>query len=76
MTEKTSNADEIRKDAAGQFAPNQGDRKASGVASAKPTVITDTEDATAAKNPGQKKGPGDWDVNYDERHTENPHSDH
>lgn len=76
MADNSSDASKIRKDAEGQFAPNQGDRKASGVASAKPTVITGTEDATAAKNPGQKKGPGDWDVNYDERDTENPHSDH
>lgn len=76
MTDKTEKAAEIRKDAAGQFAPSQGDRKASGVASAKPTVITGQEDATAAKNPGQKKGPGDWDINFDERDTENPESDH
>ncbi|WP_137157594.1 hypothetical protein [Rhizobium sp. FKL33] len=76
MTEDSSDTTKIRKDAEGQFAPSQADRKSSGVASAKPTVITGTEDATAAKNPGQKKGPGDWDVNYDERDTENPEPDH
>lgn len=34
----------------GQFAPSQADRKASGVLSAKPTVITGTEDATSARD--------------------------
>ncbi|MDH6268909.1 hypothetical protein M2360_004328 [Rhizobium sp. SG_E_25_P2] len=76
MSDDRQAKDRIRKDAEGQFAPNQGDRKASGVASAKPTVITGQEDATDAKNPGQKKGPGDWDINYDERDTDKPHSDH
>jgi hypothetical protein len=72
MTETDKDIRKIRKDADGQFAPSQADRKATGVASAKPTVITGQEDATDAKNPGQKKGPDDWDVNYDERDTPNP----
>ncbi len=55
MADNSSDASKIRKDAEGQFAPNQGDRKASGVASAKPTVITGTEDATAAKNPARRR---------------------
>ncbi|MBY5363892.1 hypothetical protein HFO98_10860 [Rhizobium leguminosarum] len=54
------------KDAAGQFAKSRADRKSSGVASAKPTVITGSEDATANKNPpGRKKLEKDWDINYD-----------
>lgn len=54
------------KDAAGQFAKSRADRKASGVASAKPTVITGSEDATVNKHPpGKKKPEKDWDVNYD-----------
>jgi hypothetical protein len=53
------------KDAAGQFAKSQADRKSSGVASAKPTVITGSEDATVNKNPGKKKPEKDWDINYD-----------
>lgn len=53
MTEKSK----IEADAVGQFAPSQGDRKASGVASAKPTVVTGSEDATAHKIPPVQKGP-------------------
>lgn len=41
----------VKGDAKGQFAPGHADRKASGVASAKPTVITGSEDATAHKLP-------------------------
>lgn len=44
-------ATEVRKDAKGQFAGSQADRSASGVVSAKPTVITGSEDATAHKTP-------------------------
>ena len=55
-----------QKDARGQFAKSQGDRKASGVHSAKPTVITGSEDATVHKNPpGTKKPVKDWDLNHD-----------
>ncbi|MBY4593054.1 MULTISPECIES: hypothetical protein [Rhizobium] len=54
------------KDAAGQFAKSRADRKSTGVASAKPTVITGSEDATVHKNPPDKKNPQkDWDINYD-----------
>jgi len=54
------------KDAAGQFAKSRADRKSTGVASAKPTVITGSEDATVHKNPpGKKKSGKDWDINYD-----------
>lgn len=58
------------KDAAGQFAKSRADRKASGVASAKPTVITGSEDATVNRNPpGKKKPEKDWDINYDPAET-------
>ncbi|ARM88969.1 hypothetical protein RHEC894_CH02682 [Rhizobium sp. CIAT894] len=54
------------KDAAGQFAKSRADRKSTGVASAKPTVITGSEDTTVNKGlPGKKKLEKDWDVNYD-----------
>ncbi|GGG07075.1 hypothetical protein GCM10010924_39770 [Rhizobium wenxiniae] len=41
-------------DAKGQYAPSQADSKASGVASAKPTVITGSEDATVHRDPPGK----------------------
>jgi len=52
-------------DAKGQYAPSQGDRKASGVHSAKPTVITGSEDATVNRDPPGKKHEKDFDLNYD-----------
>jgi hypothetical protein len=52
-------------DAKGQYAPSQADRKASGVHSAKPTVITGSEDATVHRDPPGKKAGKDWNVNYD-----------
>lgn len=52
-------------DAKGQYAPSQADRKASGVLSAKPTVITGSEDATVHRDPPGKKAVKDWDINYD-----------
>jgi hypothetical protein len=54
-------------DAKGQFAPSQADRKATGVHSAKPTVITGSEDATVHKTPPGKKPVKEWDLNYDPR---------
>ena len=57
----------VKDDAEGQFAKSRADRKSSGVASAKPTVITGSEDATAHRTPpGQKHPKRDWDVNFDE----------
>jgi hypothetical protein len=50
----------------GTFAPSQADRKADGVASAKPTVITGSEDATANRTPPGKKRQKDWDVGFDD----------
>lgn len=58
----------IEKDAEGQFAKSQGDRKASGVASAKPTVLTPrgSEDATIHRLPPGDKKPGgvEWDPQF------------
>ena len=48
-------------DAKGQYAPSQADRKASGVHSAKPTVITGSEDATGHRDPPGKKPKKDFD---------------
>lgn len=53
-------------DAKGQYAPSQADPHATGVHSAKPTVITGSEDATKSKIPPGQKGPKkDWDINFD-----------
>lgn len=58
---------DVEKDAKGQFAKSVADRKASGVHSAKPTVITGSEDATEHKAPPGKKRLKEWDPNYDPR---------
>ncbi|MCO5731719.1 hypothetical protein [Rhizobium sp. SSA_523] len=50
---KGAQSSAVEKDAAGQFAKSQAKPDASGVASAKPTVITGSEDATAHKAPPQ-----------------------
>lgn len=58
----------IRKDARGQFARNPSGRKNDGVASAKPRVITKSDDATTHKwPPGAERRPKDWTMNYDIR---------
>jgi hypothetical protein len=56
---------DVEKDVKGQFAKSVGDRKTIGVASAKPTVVTGSEDATEHKTPPGKKPVTDWDINYD-----------
>ena len=54
-------------DAKGQFAKSQADRKSTGVASAKPTVVTHSEDVTGDRSSSaQKKQKKDWDVGFDE----------
>ena len=61
----------IEKDAEGQFASKQAGGKSDGVMSAKPTVVTGSEDATANKwPPGKKDPPTDWDANFDIRDSE------
>lgn len=60
--------DKIHADAKPQFAPGKKTSDNNGVASAKPTVITGSDDATANKlPPGKQKPEKDWDINYDER---------
>lgn len=69
MTErKGSSKAQIEQDAKGQSESNHAGGSNNGVSSAKPTVITHSEDATVdKKTPGRKKGEKDWDINYDER---------
>ncbi|PPJ48740.1 hypothetical protein C0075_20150 [Rhizobium sp. KAs_5_22] len=56
----------MRKDAAPQFVGTRHGGDNNGVASAKPTVITGSEDATVNKwPPGKTNPPKDWDLNYD-----------
>jgi hypothetical protein len=50
-THKSGQAQEIRRDAEGQFAPSQADGKNNGVADAKPRVINPSEDATIHNRP-------------------------
>ena len=54
------------KDATGQFAKSRADRKSTGVASAKPTVITGSEDATVNRDPPGRKRQKDWEVGFDD----------
>jgi len=56
-TNDRSGAEAIRKDAEGQFANPKTGGRSTGVASAKPTVITGSEDATAHKLPPGRKEP-------------------
>jgi hypothetical protein len=63
-TDKT----QIHKDAEGQFAGTQAGGNSDGVVSAKPTVVTGSQDATVNKwPPGKKNPPKDWDANFDIR---------
>lgn len=53
------NKTDIEKDAKGQFAKSQGDRKNNGLASATPQVVTSRDDATlenADKKPSPNPG--------------------
>lgn len=63
----TKGTKDPRRDAAGQYARSQADRSADGVASAKPTVVTGSEDATAHRDPPGKKRQKDWHVGFDDR---------
>jgi hypothetical protein len=72
MTDRNDdNASQIHKDAAGQFGKSQAKRDASGVVSAKPTVITGSEDATAHKMPPGQKAKPEWSTHFNE--SETPH---
>ncbi|CAN7687006.1 hypothetical protein LJR030_003148 [Rhizobium sp. LjRoot30] len=63
----TENAkQQIHDDAEGQFAKPLKGKTHDGVASAKPTVITGSDDATVNKIPPGQKGPEkQWSLNYD-----------
>ncbi|WP_245281507.1 hypothetical protein [Rhizobium sp. AAP43] len=62
----TPEVKQIHKDAEGQFVGTQHGGHNNGVASAKPTVITGSDDATMHKwPPGKKDPPADWDANFD-----------
>ncbi|MDP9813858.1 hypothetical protein J2W42_006734 [Rhizobium tibeticum] len=64
---RPSDALKTKEDAKGQFAKSGADAESSGVASAKPTVITGSEDVTGNRTPPGTEGPEkDWDVNFDE----------
>ncbi|WP_208247923.1 hypothetical protein WGT02_24935 (plasmid) [Rhizobium sp. T1470] len=64
---RPSDALKTNEDAKGQFAKSRADGESSGVASAKPTVITGSEDVTGNRTPPGTEGPEkDWDVNFDE----------
>lgn len=69
MTKSEKNGTKaIHDDAKGQYAKGLTHSDNNGVASAKPRVITGSDDATANKAPPGKKPSGkEWDVNYDER---------
>lgn len=63
---RPSDATKTRADAKGQFAEPQG-RKSTGVSSAKPTVITGSEDMSGHRSPpGGREPPKDWDVGFDQ----------
>lgn len=63
-----SSKERIHKDAKGQFAPAQSGGENDGVISAKPRVITGTDDATVHKSPpGAENPPADGGVRSDER---------
>lgn len=65
---KKSSKAEIERDARGQSESNHAGGSNNGVSSAKPRVITHSDDATVSKkSPGNDKGAKDWDLNYDER---------
>lgn len=57
---------QIHKDSEPQFARGKKTSKNNGVSSAKPRVITGSDDAAVNKlPPGQNKPSKDWDINYD-----------
>ena len=67
---KNDKLKQIHKDSEPQFVRGKKTSKNNGVASAKPRVITGSDDATVNKLPPDVKKPKkDWDLNYDERDT-------
>ena len=64
----STDLDTIHADARGQYAKGLETSDNNGVASAKPRVLTGSDDATIHKGPGKKPTPAkDWDINYDIR---------
>ena len=63
----TSDKTRIEKDAEGQFAPSQGDRRNNGLASATPRAVTGNDDATL-EDASKKTGPK---PSFDEREQTN-----
>ncbi|KXG87811.1 hypothetical protein [Agrobacterium bohemicum] len=62
--------EDIHDDAKGQYTKGLKHSDNNGVDSAKPRVITGSDDATMHKTPpGKKPIKKEWDVNYDERET-------
>jgi hypothetical protein len=58
----------VHGDAEGQYAKGLERSENNGVASAKPRVITGSDDATLNKTPlGQKPAKKDWDLNSEDR---------
>jgi hypothetical protein len=55
----------VEKDAAGQYQTLIKSSDNDGVASAKPRVVTGSDDATVNKNPLGDTSQKDWDLNYD-----------
>jgi hypothetical protein len=58
-------AGSVEDDAAGQFRKPMKSSDNNGVSSAKPRVITGSDDATLNKAPPGEKAEKDWDINYD-----------
>ncbi|WP_244618831.1 hypothetical protein [Rhizobium sp. 18065] len=69
-TKEPSSKEQIEADARGQSEKNHQGGSNNGVSSAKPRVLTRSDDATTNKpGSGSGKGQKDWDVNYDPRDT-------
>lgn len=63
---KDSKLKTIHRDSEPQFAHGKKSSRNNGVSSAKPRVITGSDDATVNKlPPGKSKPSEDWDINYD-----------
>lgn len=72
MTRKTDKGslEKIHQDGKAQFARGLKRSDNNGVASAKPRVITGSDDATSHKiPPGDKPNKKEWGINYHERET-------
>ncbi|SIQ89658.1 hypothetical protein SAMN05880582_104212 [Rhizobium sp. RU20A] len=65
MNDAKGSKSQVEKDARGQFVGTQAGGDNNGVASAKPRVITGSDDATIHSRPDEKKRPKEWSVNHD-----------